>query len=77
MGTPRLGWADWAVFAALIRRLPTRLLGHRLVTPGTILRWGSSCRSAAAPSGDHAGLPSAEKQQVSRHERFGHPQVRP
>src|SRR6186713_443515 len=37
--TPRLDWADRAVFAALIRRLPTRLRGHRLVTPGTILRW--------------------------------------
>jgi putative transposase len=32
-------WADRAVFAALIRRLPTRLRDHRLVTPGTILRW--------------------------------------
>jgi putative transposase len=37
--TPRLDWADRAVFAALIRRLPTKLRGHRLVTPGTILRW--------------------------------------
>jgi hypothetical protein len=37
--TPRLDWADRAVFAALIRRLPTILRGHRLVTPGTILRW--------------------------------------
>jgi putative transposase len=27
------------VFAALIRRLPTRLRAHRLVTPGTIPRW--------------------------------------
>jgi putative transposase len=36
---PRLDWADRAVFAALIRRLPTRLRGHRLVTPGTVLRW--------------------------------------
>src|SRR4051794_16221142 len=36
---PRLEWADRAVFAALTRRLPTRLRDHRLVTPGTILRW--------------------------------------
>jgi hypothetical protein len=27
------------VFTALIRRLPQVLRGHRLITPGTILRW--------------------------------------
>ena len=36
---PRLDWADRAVMAALIRLLPTRLRMHRLVTPGTVLRW--------------------------------------
>ena len=36
---PRLDWADRAVFAALIRLLPPRLRMHRLVTPGTVLRW--------------------------------------
>jgi hypothetical protein len=36
---PRLDWADRAVFAALVRRLPQMVRRQRLVTPGTILRW--------------------------------------
>jgi hypothetical protein len=36
---PRLDWADRAVLAALIRLLPSRLRMHRLVTPGSVLRW--------------------------------------
>ena len=36
---PRLDWADRAVFAALIQRLPRALRCHRLVSPNTILRW--------------------------------------
>ena len=36
---PRLDWADRAVLAALIRLMPARLRMHRLITPGTVLRW--------------------------------------
>ncbi|MEV0705367.1 integrase [Saccharopolyspora sp. NPDC050389] len=36
---PRMNWADRAVFAALIRLLPKALRAHRLITPGTVLRW--------------------------------------
>ncbi|CAI7979518.1 transposase [Frankia sp. Hr75.2] len=36
---PRWDWADRAVLAALIRVLPKTLRAHRLVTPGTALRW--------------------------------------
>jgi putative transposase len=36
---PRLDWADRALFAALIRRLPAPLRGHRLITPATVLPW--------------------------------------
>ena len=36
---PRLDWADRALLAALIRRLPPVLRGHSLITPATVLRW--------------------------------------
>src|ERR1043166_1293797 len=36
---PRLDWADRAVLPAVIRLLPAKLRMHRLITPGTVLRW--------------------------------------
>src|SRR5256885_13603130 len=36
---PRLDWADRAVLAALVRHLPQKLRAHRLIAPGTVLRW--------------------------------------
>jgi putative transposase len=49
---PGLDWADRAVMAALIRLLPGKLRIHRLVTPGTVLRWHrrlvTQCRCLSA-----------------------------
>jgi putative transposase len=36
---PRMNWADRALLAALVARLPRALRRRRLVTPDTILRW--------------------------------------
>jgi putative transposase len=35
----KIDWADRALLAALARILPKALLAHRIVTPGTLLRW--------------------------------------
>jgi putative transposase len=36
---PTIDWTDRALLAALARILPTALRAHRIVTPGTLLRW--------------------------------------
>ena len=67
---PRLDWADRAMFAALVRRLPQMLRGHRLVTPGTILRWHRRLVATKWTYPNRVGRPPGEDAVVSLIERM-------
>ena len=53
-----VGLARRAVLAALIRLLPGRLRAHRLVTPGTVLRWHRGRVTGKRAYPRRAGCPS-------------------
>jgi putative transposase len=67
---PRLDWADRAVFAALVRRLPHTLRRHRLVTPGTILRWHRHLVAKKWTYPNHLGRPPIADAMASLIERM-------
>ncbi|SDY70566.1 hypothetical protein SAMN05216215_103317 [Saccharopolyspora shandongensis] len=57
---PRMNWADRAVFAALIRLLPKVLRAHRLITPGTFLRWHRRLVARKWTYPNHTGRPPVD-----------------
>jgi putative transposase len=67
---PRLDWADRAVLAALVRLLPARLRVHRLITPGTVLRWHRRLAARKWTYPDRAGRPPVSAEIAAMIERL-------
>jgi putative transposase len=67
---PRLDWADRAVLAALIRLLPRELRLHRLITPGTVLRWHRRLVTRKWTCPDRTGRPPVSTEITALIERL-------
>jgi putative transposase len=67
---PRPDWADRALLAALIRRLPAVMRGHRMVTPATVLRWHRSLVTKKWTYPNRSGRPPLDPMVVALIERI-------
>jgi hypothetical protein len=79
---PRLEWADRTVVAALVRLLPKTLRTHRLVTPGTILRWHRRLVAAKWTYPHRVGRPPVDEviaglieQMATENHRWGYKRI--
>jgi hypothetical protein len=67
-----MDWADRALFAALIQRLPAVLRDHRLITPATVLRWHRRLVTKKWTYPTRAGRPPLDHTIAALIERLAH-----